>query len=221
MTVQTLWQSAQFAFGQSPDNTRFSDDFYSAVNNSQEEFANSRKWGFLRTSGSLTTTDGTREVSLPDNFGSFYNVRGSVVITSPSANSGDVVQIMTLDEWMNDNWEDGSSEGTPGYMYVEGDNANFSPVPDAEYVVSIKYYKRPADIGNTSDTLTIPDKYSEALKKMVWLRLQEDGYSAVQELQITEDRVQKLIGKAALDDIAKYGSFNFNLNSTTYKRRTV
>jgi len=221
MTVQTLQQAALYAFGQSPDNARFSDDLYSAINSAQEEFVNSRKWGFLRTSGSLTTTDGTRTVALPSNFGSFYDVRGSTVITSPSANSGGVVQIMTLDEWMNDNWEDGSSEGTPSYVYVLGDNANFSPIPDAEYVVSIKYYKRPGNIGNTSDTLTIPNKYSEVLKKMVWLRLIEDGYSSVQELEITEDRVQKLLAKAASDDVAKYGSFNFNLNSKDYKRSTV
>lgn len=219
MSVQTLMTSANYAFGQTPDNVRFQDDFYSALNDSQNDICN-RKWGFLRTTGTVTTVDGTRSAALPSDFGKMYDIRGAVVITSPSANLGDIIQLMPYDQWKNEYYDDGSEEGTPTYCYLMGSLIYFSPVPDAAYTVSIIYYKRPTEIADTSTALTIPTEYMELLKKNLWRRLQDAGYSSVTELQISDNDIQKLMYRAASDDAAKYGTMTFNLNSTDYQRRT-
>jgi hypothetical protein len=221
MTVQTLMQSALYAFGQTPDNVRFADDFYGAVNDSQNDIANSRKWGFLRTSGTLTTVDGTRTVALPSDFGTFFDIPGAMVITAPAGSLGTVITLMTQEEWQSNLYDDGSEEGTPTYAYVLGSSLYLSPIPDAAYTVAILYYKRPADIADTSSTLTVPAAYSELLKKMVWRRLQDSGYASIQEIQISDNDIQRLMGVAARNDIAQFGGMTMNLNSTTYKRRTV
>jgi len=220
MTVQELFQSACYKFGVDPTNARFGDDFYSAVNDSQSDISNCRRWGFLRTTSTLTTAASTRTVALPTNFSKFYSGRGNIRNTT-SGSSGDKIELMTFADWSNSQWEDGSSEGEPTYCYVQNSNLYLSPIPDAAYTFTIIYYKEPTSIANTSSTITIPSKYSELLKKNVWRRLQDAGYSSTQELTISDADIQRLLGRAAQDDIAEYGGFTMNLNSNSYDRRTV
>jgi len=219
MTVEQLWQSALYDFAQQPDNSRFSDCFYRAINDAQNEIA-LRNWGFLRTSATLTCVVSTRTVALPSDFGKPYRIRGAMRITT-SGYSGDIIELMTPDEWKNDFFEDGSSTGEPSYAYVQGDNLYLSPIPDAAYTISFMYYKLPAEIADTSSTITTPAQYSELLKKMMWRRLQVDGFSSIVEIQITDNDINNLMNKAARDDIQKYGSMQFGLDSSTYSRRTV
>jgi hypothetical protein len=222
-TVQTLQQSALLAFGMSQDNQRFMDDFYGALNDSQNDIVNSRsgKWGFLRTTATITATHAVRTTALPADFGVFFDVPGAIVIATPSANLGTVIDLKTFEDWQTNFFDDGSEEGTPAYCYILGNSIYWSQIPDATYTVNISYYKSPTEINDTSSSITIPTAYHELLKKCVWIRLQSAGYSSVQELQITDADIQRLMGKAATSDIAKYGSFTMNLNSTTYKRRTI
>jgi len=221
MSVTVLLNSALLKFGQTPQNARFSDDFYSAINDAQNDFATSRSWGFLRTSGNVTTTADTQTVALPSNYGKPYNDRGALRITSPAASSGDKVQLMPYEQWLSSYWEDGTDTGEPTYAYIQGSSLYLSPTPDAVYIIAMQYYKIPTVIADSSTDITIPTEYLEVLKKMVYRRLQDDGYSSVQELQISDTDIQRLIGNCAKDDIKKYGGMTFNLNSTTYKRRTI
>lgn len=221
MSVTSLLTSAQYRFGQGPENIRFQDDFYSSLNNSQNDFAISRSWGFLRTSANLTAAHATRATALPSNFGKMYDVPNALVITSPSANSGELVELMPMEQWQSDYWDDGTEEGTPTYAYILGSSIYWSPVPDAAYVVAALYYKIPTTIADSSSTITIPDVYGEVLQKMIYRRLQDAGYSSVQELQISDADIAALMGKAARDDCRKYGSMTFNLSSSTYTRRTI
>jgi hypothetical protein len=218
MTVQELFQSALYKFGQDPGNIRFTDDFYSAINDAQNDIANNRRWGFLRSTDDLTTTADTRHVALPSDFSKPYEGRGNIRNTTED---GSVIELMTYEDWQNSYYEDGSDTGEPAYCYIQGDNIYFSPVPDDEYTISIIYYKTPTKIEDTNTSITVPDKYSELLKKMIWRRLQDAGYSAMQEIQISDTDINRLMVKCAQDDIAKYGGLNLNLNSTTYNRRTV
>jgi hypothetical protein len=221
ISVTALYTSAQYKFGADAANIRFQDDFYSALNAAQREMCITRSWGFLRTSASLTTVADTQTVALPSDFGKFYNVPNVLVITSPSANSGDTIELMTEEQWRMDDWEDGTETGTPSMAYAQGDNLYLSPTPDAEYIISVVYYKIPANIADSSSTITVPDVYEEVLRSMVWKRLQLAGYSSVQEIQISDSEIQRLLNRAARDDCKKYGSATFNLASTTYERSTI
>ncbi len=221
MSVTSLYQSACYKFGTDPSNQRFSDDFYSALNNAQNDFAISRSWGFLRTSANLTAAHASRTTALPANFGKFYDVPNALVITSPAASSGDTIELMTLEQWQMDDWEDGTTEGTPSMAYVLGSSIYWSPVPDAAYVVAALYYKIPTTIADSSTAITIPDVYGEVLQKMIYRRLQDAGYSSVQELQISDADIAALMGKAARDDARKYGGMTMNLSSSTYTRSTI
>jgi len=221
MSVQSLYQSACYKFGISPDNLRFTDDYYSALNNAQNDFAISRSWGFLRTSANLTATHASRTTALPSNFGKMYDVPNALVITSPTASSGNTIELMTYEQWAMDDWEDGTTEGEPSMAYILGDSIYWSAVPDANYTVNITYYKIPTTIADSSSSITIPDVYGEVLQKMIYRRLQDAGYSSVQELQISDSDIAALMGKAARDDVRRYGGMTFNLSSDTYTRRTI
>ena len=221
MSVTSILQSAQYRFGQGPENIRFQDDFYSALNNAQNDFAISRSWGFLRTSANLTAAHATRATALPTGFGKMYDVPNSLVITSPTASSGNTIELMTYEQWTMDNWEDGTTEGEPSMAYILGNSIYWSPVPDTAYVVSAMYYKIPTTIEDSSTAITIPDVYSEVLQKMIYRRLRDAGYSSVQELQISDSDIAILMGKAARDDCRKYGGLTMNLSSSTYTRSTI
>jgi len=220
-TVQNILTSAQLKFGIDPSNIRFQSDFYDAINDSQDDIANRRRWGFLRTTSDLSATQTSRTVALPDSFGKPYDARGAIRITSPAANLGDTVQLMTLDEWTNDFYEDGSTEGTPQYAYILGSSLYLSPIPDAAYTIALIFYKRPTSIADTSTAITVSSSYTELLRMMLYKRLQLAGWSSIQEIQIADSEVERLINSAARDDISKFGGFSMNLPSSTYKRRTV
>jgi hypothetical protein len=221
MSVQSLYQSACYKFGTDPSNQRFQDDFYSAVNNAQNDFAISRSWGFLKTTANLVAAHASRTTALPADFGKFFDVPNALVITSPTASSGSFVELMTAKQWTSDFWEDGTSEGSPTYAYVLGSLVYWSPVPDTAYTITALYYKIPTAIADSSTAITIPDVYGEVLQKMIWRRLQDAGYSSLQELQISDADITRLMGNAARDDIVKYGGMTMNLSSSTYTRRTV
>jgi len=220
-TVQNLLTSACYKFGVAPDNQRFTDDFFSALNNAQNDFAISRSWGFLRTSADLTAAHASRTTALPSNFGKLYDVPNALVITSPAASSGGLVTLMPLEQWQSDYWEDGTTEGTPQYAYILGSSIYWSPIPDAAYTVAALYYKIPTTIADTSTAITIPDVYGEVLQKMIFRRLQDAGYASVQELQISDADISLLMGKAARNDARQYGGLTFNLSSSTYTRSTI
>lgn len=219
MTVQELMQSALYDFSQDPSNSRFGDCFYRAINDSQNELAISRNWGFLRTSTTLTCVADIRTIALPTDFGKPYRQRGALRITT-SGYSGDTIELMTEDEWVNDYYEDGSDTDEPSYAYIGGSLLYLSPIPDAAYTISFPYYKLPASVADTSSVITTPSQYHELLKKMMWRRLQVDGFNPIVEIQISDADISKMINKAARDDISKYGGMTFNLNSSTYSQKT-
>ncbi|MFA5151102.1 MAG: hypothetical protein WC554_00935 [Clostridia bacterium] len=217
-TAQTLLQSAQYRFAQGPDNTRFANDFWSALNDSQNEIAVTRNWGFLRTSATLTTTADTRTVALPSDFCTPYRVKGGLRNTTEDSE----IELMTIDQWHSSTfYEDGSSTGAPTYAYIMGTNLYLSPTPDDTYSLTFLYYKLPAEVNDTSGTITIPVKYHELLRTMVFRRLQEAGYSSVTEMQILDVDIQRLMNRAARDDIAEFGGFTMNLDGSSYTRRTT
>lgn len=221
MSVMTIFQSACLKFGVAPDHQRFSDDFYSALNNAQNDFAISRSWGFLRTTANLTTVASTRTVALPADFGKIYDFPKSLIITSPAANAGTRIELMPFEQWQADEWDDGTDTDTPAFAYILGSLLYLSPIPDAAYTINMAYYKTPTTIANTSTALTVPALYEEALQKMVWRRLQDAGYSSVQELSISDADINRLMNSAARDDIRKYGGVTFNLSSSDYTRKTI
>ncbi len=219
-TAQTLLQSALYKFAQSQDNTRFADNFWSAINDAQNEIAVTHNWGFLRTSTTLTATIDQRTIALPSDFCSPYRVRGALMNTT-SGYTANEIQLMTADEWHANFYEDGSSTGEPTYAYIMGSNLYLSPIPDVAYTMAFLYYKLPSEIEDTSDEITIPIKYHELLKVMLYRRLQDAGYSSVTELQISDNDIQRLMNRAARDDAAEFGGMTFNLDSDSYTRRTV
>jgi hypothetical protein len=221
MSVQTIYQSALYRFSVTPDNQRFADAYYSSLNAAQRDFCMARSWGFLRASTNLTTVADTRTVALPSDFGKLMDIPNSLVITAPAASAGGTVEFMPMAQWRSNFYEDGTDTGTPQYAYAMGSYMYLSPVPDAAYTVAMLYYKTPTEIAETSTALTVPSLYEEALKKMTFRRLQDEGFASIQELQISDADIDRLIGSAARDDMRKYGGMTFNLSDSAYTRRTV
>lgn len=219
MYVQDLYQTTLFAFAQSSNNARFANDFYDAINDAQKEFINTRKWGFLRTTGTVNTIDGTRYVTLPTDFGNFYGGANTVRLTSPSTSVGRIVEVITFDQYYNQFYTNTTDEGEPSYCWIQAGLLYFEPIPDAVYAVAFPYYKRATAVTTTADPLTIPEQYSEVLKKMVYRRLMAYNKDAIADLQTSDNDVEKLMNRAARDDIATYGGFNMNLDPDTVTSR--
>ena len=221
MSVQSILTSAQLKFGSDPSNIRFQDDFYNSINDAQNDICTSRSWGFLRTSATVTATTSTRATALPSDFGKAYDIAGAFRILTPSANAAGIVELMSYENWLSNEYDDGTSEGAPEFAYILGGSIYFSPIPDVDYTASLIYYKVPANIANTSSTITVPDVYHELLKKMIWRRLQDCGYSSLQELQISDSDLTRLMGNMARDDYRRYGGFTMNLNKSSFTRSTI
>jgi len=221
MSVQSIYRSALLKFGQAPENARFSDDYFSAINDAQNDICTSRSWGFLRTSATVTATDSTRVSSLPSDFGKAYDVAGAFRILTPSANVGGIIELMSYENWLANEYEDGTTEGTPTLAYILGSSIYFSPIPDVDYTASLIYYKIPTAIADTSTAITVPAQYEELLKKNIWRRLQDCGYSSIQELQISDSDLLRLTGNMARDDVRKYGGLTMNLSKSSFTRSTV
>jgi hypothetical protein len=128
---------------------------------------------------------------------------------------------MPYEQWLASFYEDGTDTGTPIYAWISGANLYLSPVPDATYTIALQYYKVSTEIADASTAITVPTVYSEALKKMVWRRLQDAGYSSAQELAISDADIQRLLGQCARDDVRKYGGMNISLSPSDYKQRLV
>jgi hypothetical protein len=211
-----MFQSALFTFNQQNNNTRFNHDFMLALNEAQQEFANSRKWGCLRKANTATTVADTETVSLWIDFGSFYNVRGAHRITSPAANANTAIEIINPDQQYAREYT-GTDTGTPARAWAMGSLLYFSPIPDAAYVISFVYYKRPAEITQTSgDIDDIPSRYHELLRRMTFMRLQESGYTSDRELTINDAVIRRSMGQAIKDDIATYGGPTMSLYDDSY-----
>lgn len=217
MNVEELYRSACLRFGMESANIRFQDDYYNAVNGAQDEFVNIRRWGCMRTTTSLTTTNLIQYVALPSDFGAMQDGKGNIRI--PAEDS--YLELMTFDQWYANYYEDGTDTDLPTYCWVQASRLYLSPCPDATYTITFPYYKRATSVDDTSDSLTVPAAYHELIRKMVFRRLQSDGYSSVQEMVISDAEIAKLMGQAAQNDCAIYGSSTFNLPSSTYTLRTI
>jgi hypothetical protein len=222
MIVQELFDLATSTFGVEQGNRRFNTDFYRSLNTAETSIANKRGWGFLLAKDSVTTTASTRNVSLPSDFGrfaidSFGDDTGQLRITG---DDGGTVKVSRASDYIRNDYDE-DEEGTPETAYIIGTDIYFSPIPDDAYTVEFFYYKQPEKLTESSDTINIPDRYSELLENMVYRNLQTKGYSSVTELKITDEMVRRLLYEAIKDDIALYGGATFNLASNEYTRNTV
>jgi hypothetical protein len=225
MTVNELFQSACRTFGVEESNARFQGDFYAGVTAAQNGIANRRHWGFLVAQGTVTTAADTRTATMPTDFGRFAiddhgTDSGQVRITAPAGSAGGTIKVIKQSEYLKQSY-DGDDTGTPENMWLIGDTAYFSPIPDDEYTIEFLYYKRPTKITNNNGTIVVPDRYAELIEAMIFRFLKKRGYSPIQELQIEDADVKRLLGESILDDIARYGGPTFNLQPSEFTTETI
>lgn len=220
METQDFLQSVCYSFGQDPTNQRFVDDFYKSLTFAQQDFCTKRRWGFLRSSGSVTTEESSRTADLPSDFRMLYASNGSVRFSSPSDVVGGELTVIT-EQQFRQTYYDSDEEGTPNYCWLFGTTMSFSPIPDDEYVINIIYYKRPTEITDAQVELTVPEEFHEAIMHMLRRRLQALGYASVMEITISDTELTRLIGQFAKEDIGRYGGMEVNLPPLDYTIETV
>jgi len=220
MTTQEFYQSALLSFGQDANNLRFNDDFYRSLTFAQQDFCTRMRWGFLRTSGTITTAESTRTAALPDDFRMLYDGRGAVRFSSDGDEQYSELTVIDEQQFRQSYFDD-DEEGVPNYCWLFGTTMSFSPIPDDTYTIAIVYYKKPTDITDGQSTLTVPDEYHEALIHMSRRRLQALGYSSVMEINISDTELNRLIRQFARDDIGRYGGMQINLPPNNYTINTV
>lgn len=217
MTVQGIYDLMTKTFGVHESNQRFDIHFYRAINNAQQAIAQKRKWGFLLSEGTITTTENERSAPMPDDFGKLVCGSGKFRISSPSSSSGGSIEFITAGRYMQNDF-DSDATGTPSKMWIVGSNAYFTPIPDAVYVINMFYYSNPEEIINSDSDIAIPDRYAELFETLISKYLSRLGYSSITELQIDEQTVRSLFYQAIIDDDSRYGGSGMNLPPREYDR---
>lgn len=147
----------------SPDDTNEKTRRVSAINEGYRKICGERYWWFLKTSGSTTTVASQETYTLPANFRDLIEVRVDGL-------RYDIIQ----DTEAFDTAEYPPSSTVPK-CFVYGENElHLLPVPTASGItIAYRYYQYVNDLVSDTDTIIIPDLYSDILPAYAYGRLKQ------------------------------------------------
>lgn len=130
------------------------------ANDTQRELFNSHFFQFMEDSQTFVLTPGTADIgTLPTNLQLPINLR----ISSPAAMSK-VLQPITADEYdelYNSNAV--STQGTPTQWIPFESAISVYPIPSSAITLTMRYYKVPTELSNSTDVPEIPVEFQEIL----------------------------------------------------------
>jgi len=204
-------------FTTSQDNARFVGAFYRSINEAQSWLCNKRggMWGFqMVLDATVSTVDGTRSVSLPATFRTLINNK-----CVRDTTNGTQLTFITLKEWWDREYEDGSTEGEPSLYWVVGKTMYFSPIPDDAYTIKYSYYRLPAAISANAKTLLVPDEYEELILSRTARALKKRGFSSFDDIILETTDEAELLRDAIHDDNMRYRAARAGLQRSTHTSR--
>ncbi len=151
------------------------DDFVDWADEAQKYFV--RQTRYLESSESTSAVSGTQSYDLPDDFLALYRV-------TFNGKKIDRVSFFEIDELGLD---ETSYSGTPTLYYVHDDKLYLIPKPTTTDTIKVYYYKYPATIDATTDTLETPPIYDDVIVAyMVYMAYKKDAESDISSLDFAD-----------------------------------
>lgn len=172
------------------DDTGFSSTILTDfANDTQRELFNSHFMQFMEDSQDFVLIPGTASIgTLPTNLQLPINLR----ITSPAALSS-VLQPITADEFDTLYSSNATQvQGAPTQWVPYEGGISVYPIPSSAITLTMRYYKTPVELVNSSDVPTIPEEFQEILVLGMYKRALEYNDSFDQSAYITA-KMEKLV----------------------------
>lgn len=168
---------------------------------------NSQKfeWPFNATSGTQSLTPGQGTYSWPADYKRVdWN---SIFVNPPASGSAENTRVAQLEHitseeyyhWYkaNDDSET-NAQGVPARVYEQHTGGfGVQPIPDFDYEVTFKYWKKPDDISAYSDEVTIPSEYDYViiLGALSHMKMFKDDLEAFQIAdKLFQDGIKDMVG---------------------------
>lgn len=140
------------------DDTAFSSSILTQyANDTQREVFNNRFFKFMQDTENYTLVVGQASIgTLPTDFQTAIDLRLT------DAGTQGVLSPISVEEF------DAMYPGTPGnaiptMWYIFGNTINVTPTPASTYAATLRYYKTPVELVNTTDVPEIPESFQEVL----------------------------------------------------------
>jgi len=164
------------------------------ANDTQREVFNSKFFQFMEATADFTLTPGSADIgTLPTDLQLPINLR----VTSPSSMAMVLEPLSAdkYDELYNSNAI--LAQGTPIQWYPYASTISVYPIPNSAITLTLRYYKVPTELTNTTDVPEIPVEFQEILVLGMYKRALEYNDSFDQSAYITV-KMDKL-----LEDMAR------------------
>lgn len=152
------------------------------ANDTQRELCGSRFMPFMEASEDFVLTPGTASIgTLPTDLQIPINLR----VTSPPT-LATVLEPITADEFDSLYLSNATAVlGSPTQWYPFANTINVYPLPASAITLTLRYYKNPTELVNSSDVPEIPEAFQEVLVLGMYKRALEYNDSFDQSAYIT------------------------------------
>ena len=130
------------------------------INDAQREVTNDKRWRFMETTTTLTTSSGSQAIG---SFPSDYQIAIDLRISQPEAYAK---KLPFLDYSVVDSdYPEATSYGnsTPMFWYEYGNTPYVFPASDQTYTLTLRYLKTPTELSADADVPQIPSEFQEIL----------------------------------------------------------
>lgn len=209
---------------------RIRDTGYSAteikgyINDVQNDIFNEHKLPFMQTTQPYTLTVNNSDITSGSGLPTNYVQALDLVITSDNfvkpLTYVDVREIDRLNPDPDDT--DDNPANVPDRWYFWDDTIRVFPVPNDDYTVSLKYFKKPTEITSDDAVPEIPSEFREILVVGAAYRVMQvkDNYDQAGILQNKYDEIlQKLVMKYSRPQVGspiKMRINKYNVGKTSY-----
>lgn len=174
------------------------------LNQAQQEIAQTAK--VLQAISSSTVTAGTYDYAAP--------LENAIEVVSLRVDNNPIQgwDFQQAENWIQANDPNRNSIGQPQFWWTFGGRLYMYPTPDKNYNLTLFYIKAPAVVTQSTDLLTVPDKYFEAIIQFVMSKayeLDEDYQAAQQARQTFYDRLGQQFDEESQQGTLYYPTLSF------------
>ena len=185
------------------------------INDTQNDVFNEYRLPFMEATQTYTMSDGESDITngsgLPANYVQAIDLTVTTVDKEKLLEYKDIREIDAFYPDPDD--ETRHTASLPTYWYKYADTIRTFPVPDDDYAVSLRYYKKPTALSGDDDVPELPSEFEELLVVGAAYRVMQvkDNYDQAAILQNKYDEIlQKLAAKYSQAQVGTVARMRIN-----------